>query len=38
MTYNPIGRTTLTLLAFPVTTDSFEVVDEEGIQLTAQVC
>ena len=37
MSYNPIGRETGGVYAFPVTSDSFEVLDEFGDKVAAQV-
>ena len=38
MSYNPIGRTIEAVLVFPVTGDSFEVLDEDGNTIQSQVC
>jgi lysosomal alpha-mannosidase len=37
MAYNPIGRKTVAVMGFPVTSDSVEVLDENGEQITAQL-
>ena len=38
MAYNPIARKTESVMAFPVSSESIEVLDENGKQVTAQVC
>ena len=38
MAYNPIARKTESVMAFPVSSESVEVLDENGKQVTAQVC